>query len=618
MSTVIFSQTDSRKLGIKYLILSIALHVLAISFLFLYPLLLQSPLDSLFGMTFAKPKMLDDEEELDSIEKNQFLDDVFEHIVVLPSQLQRPYDLTHLPQGKMMAPNLEQIETALLDKKQSPSFTLDPHTLSQKDFSQEMEEIAHSPFFQMLEQQARHVAQVQIDSPLSHAELPLVEESLSTPYDDLVSIPSLQPTPMGNPLEGSALSIHPYPIAKKNETLISHPCSSFTSSYQELTRTPLFTPKYSLPQPLPRLVEIAQPQDSLTLYSFPTLATSALWDADFDVTLTYAPHPEEEGYIFSLSLQPKYDLSQHRLKQHFYFLLDRSNSSENHHFLVFKRAALKALASMHPEDSFNIFILDKNVISFRPTTLLASAKNIQAAEDFLSTQNPGGFLGNGTIYSSLAKILPSIPDDDEMHTAILLTDGNSSMSLAKKRDTFKKWLQKNGGRLSLYAAAVGKDNDLLSLDLLSTECGGKLLYSDTHAAFPRKLAKLILDLKNPIAKEVELLIKPQNGQTFVELTPSASILPSLYSNEPYLIFGTIDQLSSFDLILRGRHREDWIAINKHITFKDAVKGDSLFAKQWKKMQASLCYTQFLDEGNPLSLKQAKDLLNSSQKEMTFR
>jgi hypothetical protein len=488
--------------------------------------------------------------------------------------------------------------------------------LSQEDSSQKIEEI--SPFFLALEQKARSVAQVQIDIPLERAELPVVEDSLSMPYDDLVSIPSRHPVLMGNFLEGNTVSIQPLSIGKKDEELISHPCDSFISLHQEQTRPPLFTPKYTLPQLLPRLVEVEQLQEPLNYYSFPTLASSALWDTDFDVTLTYAPHPEEEGYIFSLALQPKHDLAQHRLKQHFYFILDRSNSSQNHHFLVFKRATLKALASMHPEDNFNIFILDKNVTSFRPNTLLASAKNIQAAEDFLSTQNPGGFLGNGTIYTSLAKILPSIPEDDEMHTAILLTDGNSSMSLAKKRDTFKKWLQKNPGKLSLYAAAVGKENDLLSLDLLSTESGGRLLYSDTHAAFPRKLAKLILDLKNPIAKGIELLIKPQNSSTFVELYPSAHILPCLYSNEPYLIFGTIDHLSSFDLILRGRHKEDWIAINKHITFKNALKGDALFAKQWKKTQASLCYTQFLDKGNALSLKQAKDLLNSSQKEMIFR
>ena len=128
-------------------------------------------------------------------------------------------------------------------------------------------------------------------------------------------------------------------------------------------------------------------------------------------------------------------------------------------------------------------------------------KNIQAAEEFLDKQEAGGLFAAGEIYNSLGKILDSVPENDEIHTAILLTDGKTSLSAERKQSVLKKWVEMNNGRLSLYTAAIGRDNDLLSLDLLSSVSGGKLLYSDTHASFPRKLAKLVLDLKDPVAKD---------------------------------------------------------------------------------------------------------------------
>src|SRR5262249_9584646 len=152
------------------------------------------------------------------------------------------------------------------------------------------------------------------------------------------------------------------------------------------------------------------------------------------------------------------------LKQNIYFVLDRSGTVAKHRFAVFKRAVLKGLASMQKEDTFNIVLVDKKIARFKTENVVASLKNIRAAETFLDKQEGAGFFDSNDIYSSLEKLLPLIPDNDEMHTIVLLTDGKTKLNTERKHKALKNWLGENNARVALYAAAVGSDNDLVTLD----------------------------------------------------------------------------------------------------------------------------------------------------------
>lgn len=606
-----------RSLWIKVVGLSLALHAGVFVFFYFRPLLVRSPSDSLFSLSSATPKVLEEDALIDATLKNEIIQDVFEHILVLPSQQQRPYDMNPLPQGVGISPQAENAASTALAETESEPFTplFDNQLMTREAILKEIESLPVSPLLEALQEKARQVAQVDVSLSLETLDIPALKKIEVTAYADLATETAPAPDALSSTAPGAFALNHTHiPVQDRSLAHTQNP----ETPPQETIRTPLFTPKTAPAASPPRLVHRPLLQDPLTQYAFPQLATSASWDADFDIDTTYAPHPDGDGYIFEIALTPKSDLSRHRLKQHVYFLLDRSNSSERHHFVVFKRATLKALASLQSSDSFNILVLDKKVTTFHPQTMPASPANIRAAEEFLDAQSAGTFLGNGNIYSALDKIPPLIPNDQDMHTAILLTDGNSSMTTAKKRDCLRKWLSKNQGKLSLYAGAVGQNNELLWLDLLSTESGGRLVYSDTHAAFPRKLAKLILDLKNPLAKDIDILAKPYQSQTFIELYPTSSTLPSLYNNQPYVISGIIDTLEPFELTLQGRHNEDWICIQKKIDFKQAKRGDFRFAKEWRRSQANLCYTQFLNQGKPSLLEEAKGILNRSQKEIAFK
>lgn len=630
MSTLDLS-SKSRPLLMKCIAVSLIVHAGCLLFFYFHPLVLHSPFKSLFGMSAAAPTLLLSDEEAAEA-NNLALKEAFDQIVLFSPHFQQPYDLSELPKGLALAPNEEE---GMIDPPRDSFF----HALERQKhnfaLSSEGDTVAQGQdalpsLFSPQEFGAPIASQLQIDAKPHTPEIPLPAIQLDFGKDD--QIIAVSDISLNASFETDyALNLSPQLVSQKSLKIGDEvqlktdlkPLASLVSGEHlnlenERVRSTLFIPKSSHLFTEKRKTDMAATFSvNLEHYEFPPMATASEWDNQFDVDVVFLPTPEGKGYIFSLSIQPGDQIESHGLKQNLYFILDRSNSVQKHRFAVFKRAVLKALASMQHGDAFNILIIDKKLTAFSPENRPATMKNIQAAEEFLDKQDAGGLFAAAEVYSSLDKILATIPDNEEMHTAILLTDGKSSLNNERKQNMLKKWVEKNNGKLSLYAAAVGRDNDLLNLDMLSTLSGGKLLYSDTHASLPRKLAKLILDLKDPVAKELMIAAIPHNPNSHIEFYPAGSHLPALFSHQPFVLIGQIDDPCAFDLVIQGRNRGEWISINKNVSFVNGQKGTQALEMQWSSAKANLCYAKFLKEGKPTHLKEAKEILQKSRREIAF-
>jgi hypothetical protein len=370
-----------------------------------------------------------------------------------------------------------------------------------------------------------------------------------------------------------------------------------------LEQSPIAAPQVQPPAPTTRYSALP----SLSSYGIPDYK-STQWNEAFDVDIKTISR-EEGGYLFSLTFVPKIDLSDHCLKQNYYFLIDRSSSIERHRYQSFKRAVTRAIASLREGDNFNVIIFDSKIARLSEKIVPFNKKNQRLAEEFLERQPHGHYGPPVDLYSCLGKIIPSQVNDEEAHTAILISDGDSSLKLDKQRSLINAWLQANRSKVTLYTAAVGQDNNLSSLDLLGTASRGSLLYSDTHTGFPRKLAKLVMTLRSPVAKEMSLNIVASDPSSRLQLYPLSSRLPYLFSDHPYVIYGTAEKLSDFSLVLEGKNKGQIFSIKKEISFNKAKPGNRLLSKEWKAQQAYLFYEQYLQEGKPVFLEQAQQLLS---------
>jgi hypothetical protein len=354
------------------------------------------------------------------------------------------------------------------------------------------------------------------------------------------------------------------------------------------------------------LAEKRLPQ--LEHYGIEELASNLEYQDDIEVELSLMPAPDGEKYLFSLTVQPSLDLQSEPLGQNFYFLIDRSSSIEKHKFSRFKKAVQRSLVALNEKDHFNIVIFDRNVVKLSDRTLPVTPKTIEMAETFLENEKGKTHFAATEVYSAIDKMLPEKMSPDELHSVILITDGNTMLSGQKQRNAISEWAKKYEGLANFYTAAAGKGNNLVLLDLLSYATGGKLLYSDTNAGFPRKLVRLIKDLHEPLVKNVSIEVIPSASNAKASLYPYSQMLPPMFANQPYTITGTVDELCDLSVFIQGRNRDKWLNIRKKISIKEASKNSRTLEKTWATSQSKVCYDHFLKNGKSTHLKEAVQIV----------
>lgn len=342
-------------------------------------------------------------------------------------------------------------------------------------------------------------------------------------------------------------------------------------------------------------------------YGISEIANSILWEEEIDVEIAFRSN-DEGKYIFSLMIHPDFEIDAEPLQQNFYFIIDRSNSIKKFRFDGYKRAVQRALSALQEGDKFNIYILDKDLVRLSEKNLHFSAKTKKLAEEFLDIEQYKPFFSSNDLYESLSRLFPFTNASDEVHSAILISDGNTLLDSAKQRKAIFRWTQKNKGKFNLYTASAGQGNNLVLLDLLSYTTSGKMVYSDTHASFPRKLVKLVKDLHQPMIKEVTVDAVSKDPGNNVSIFPTKVLLPPLYQKKAFSVVGTIDDITDFTLYIQGQNRGRWLNIRKTLSFKDAVKGGRSLDKLWAHTQANNHYDEFLKEGKISHLNEAKTIL----------
>jgi hypothetical protein len=365
-------------------------------------------------------------------------------------------------------------------------------------------------------------------------------------------------------------------------------------------KPPLLTP---LP-PLPQLPSLAQ------------LKTVSYSD-EFDAEISFVPKEDGDGYIFALTLIARPNLHLPKIKQNYTFLIDRSNSVQKERLLAMKNAVYKALEELDPNDSFNIIAFDHKVDKLSPSSLSNSSESLKFAKAFLDRLELGSFFSSSYLFKPLFLTIPSHVKEDELHTAILLTDGELLNKKGAQKSLLYEWTSNNCGRVSLFALGIGGDPHLSSLELGVAFNKGTMVHSPTKGGIKRKLLKLMKNIEHPIAKDLSYrAIYPQED-TQIAFATKPNQISHLYLNEPYVILGTTKTLDPFILFIQGRLKDKCIHIKKKISFLHAKKGNSSLKMEWALKKSYKLYDDYLHENNPVYLKEAQDLLEAYNLQVSF-
>jgi hypothetical protein len=366
-------------------------------------------------------------------------------------------------------------------------------------------------------------------------------------------------------------------------------------------KSPLFTPQPHLPE-LPSLIELE----------------TASYSDSFDTDIVFLPREEQEGYIFALTLIPRTDLQLSKIKQNYSFLIDKSNSIQKERLTAAKNAVYKALDEMDLDDTFNIIAFDSKIEKLSPNSLPYSVEAVKAAKAFLDKIELGSFFSSANLFKPLFLTIPPLVKEDEIHTAIVLTDGELLNKGAAQRSLLYEWTNNNCGRVTLFGLGLGSDPHLSSLEIASAFNRGSMSYSPTKGSIKRKLLKLMKTISHPIAKNLSCRAIGLNGPAQITLYRKAVQMPHLYLNEPYVIIGTADTLDNFILFVQGRLKDQWIHIKKKISFAHAKKGGAGLKSEWAMQRVYGLYEQYIYDNDPNHLNEAQILLEPYNLQVVFQ
>lgn len=584
-------------LFIKCFIGSLIFHTLLLTLFFFFPTYFQLQPCSI-SMRKKDSKI---EPYLSVNEKELVLAEVFHRILIAPTLNQKSLDLPtketlkpHFPQPSiLLSENPFELnvllKTPYLETPSLNESICDSHRFSFANGEVEKNPMSlENPFHKLLPNCSQPIIKENLGSSLKENDSP--SQEIPPYYSPDLSGTPLQLQSSKKPLISNSQEIH---ADLDSQIFISIPnyCQLKASDYD---RSP-YCPN--------------SPISAFNQYGI-HLKPGLEWKDLFDVEMKI--YPQEEGYLFGLTFLAKTPLLEHSLKQNYYFLIDGSQTIDRNRYQTFKRGVIRALSCLKEGDFFNILIFDSKIIRLNPTPLPFNKKNQQVAEHFLHQQDHTNFGKLGDIGSFLNTLLPIQSNYEEAHTAILISNGNSVLQREQQRQAVQTWIGQNHGKITLYTAAVGEDNNILFLELLSRLSRGHLMYSDTHASFPRKLAKLVSILRKPLVKEMALTIVATDPEAHLQLYPTDLRMPDLLSGKPYVVFGRIKKPTDFTIMLQGKNRENVLSIKKTLSFQHAKTGTSSFLREWYINHAHLYYEQYLQNGRSAFLEKAQSYLIANQ------
>lgn len=369
-------------------------------------------------------------------------------------------------------------------------------------------------------------------------------------------------------------------------------------------------PHFELGEALPSAPPCREaPEAQLSFQADPLDSYGSIAGSDhFDITVEYAPKYAGPGYVFKVTFTPKKEVVFKRIRHNVTFLIDRSNSIPKARYQLNKQAVAAALPHLLQGDTFNLLIFDDQVVRFSPQMVATNPENIQNALAFLNQQGHGGIFASTDLYSSLGKILPRDVPDNEVNTAILLSDGDTFLPVEKQRQMIGEWTAQNHGKVTLFSVASGVGNNLPLLELMSLFNKGALVYAQHHEGMAEQMVNLLSSLARPIGKDLIATAVCTDRQATISLQPRNARLPNLYQNRTFSLFGSTNRLSDFILFIQGKYYGTRFDIKKKISFKEAESASLVLERQWTELEAQDYFDRYFRDGQVHHLHRAAELL----------
>jgi Ca-activated chloride channel family protein len=256
-------------------------------------------------------------------------------------------------------------------------------------------------------------------------------------------------------------------------------------------------------------------------------------------SFTYRAENDPEGYV-ALLVEPKHDVAETSLApREIFFLLDTSGSMQGAPIAAVKRAIVRALDGLHPNDTFQIIDFADSASSFAPRPLPNTPANVAMGKRYLEGLQASG--GTNQLVG-IASALRAPGDPERQRSVVFMTDGfigNEAAVLAM--------VEREIGRARIHSFGVGSSVNRFLLDEVAHVGRGASEYLRLNEDAGPVIERFYARISRPYLTDVTL---DWGGAGVDEIVPAP--MRDLSAFEPLVVLARYRGQGTANVTLKGK------------------------------------------------------------------
>jgi Ca-activated chloride channel family protein len=296
-------------------------------------------------------------------------------------------------------------------------------------------------------------------------------------------------------------------------------------------------------------------------------------DALVDFELTTYRDPQGEAF-FRLRIYPKQGEDIEVLPKDVTLVIDASRSIMQRKLELTAQGAERILASLRPEDRFNVLLFRDAPQPFRPEPVRATPDNLAQARRFLEGLKSRG---ETDVYQAMQPVIDTPPREGYPGIVLVVTDGRPTTGVRDGRTIINGLSQRNQLGQTIFTYGGGNTVNRTLLDLLAYRNRGASYFSPDLGDIDNDLPSFFGTLSDPILVDCQADFgRVPEQETF------PSDLPDFYRDRVVTLYGRYDpaQHQEFVMRLTGQAGVEDKEIIFRADLEQAQTGDPDIARMW--------------------------------------
>ena len=265
-----------------------------------------------------------------------------------------------------------------------------------------------------------------------------------------------------------------------------------------------------------------------------------------------------------------------RIPKDIVFVQDSSASISELRLEFCRRALVRALDMLHPDDRFNIIDFSDRIIHCFDQWQSPNPASMEKGKAFINAMKADG---HTDLYASMNALLQLERDPARHLIAVVITDGIPTTGVMDSSDIIGRFSVRNQGEIALYTFGVLPLSNYYLLDLLSySNRGDVMITQGGRFGIENGIIELMEQLNRPVASGLNFYF---SRRADIEVYPVQSA--HLYADRPLVLYGRYHrdvQEVVFQAVGQAGDRPVDMIFNLSLDGDSVADGDADIRERW--------------------------------------